>query len=265
MGTPPGALYSWMRPLYTAARMTALVGISQCLDDRGRWRPGRDYVYVDLAYARAVEAAGGTPVHLPLQREPASLVARLDALLLPGGDDFLPPAGHPPYAAGVRFDPVPPAQLAFDAQLLAAALERGIPILGICYGMQLLALHHGGRLHYHLPVDRPDAGCHKLPEDAGRHPLETLPGSHLASILGDDPPPVNSLHHQAVADPGPGLAVSARSPDGVIEAIEGTGGAFVLGVQWHPEKQDDGGGRALFAAFVAAAQPEAPPSASPSS
>jgi putative glutamine amidotransferase len=214
--------------------MPPIVGISQCLDDRGRWRPGRDYVYLDLAYARAVEAAGGLAVHLPPQRSTTELVSGIDALLIPGGDDFLP-ADPTRYPDGV-FDETPPAQIDFDSRLLAAALARGIPVLGVCYGMQLLALHHGGTLHHHLPSDLPDAAPHQLPEAEGRHPIEVAPGTRLAKILGDEPAPVNSLHHQAVAVAGDGLRVAARAPDGVIEAVESEGPGFVLGVQWHPEK-----------------------------
>lgn len=228
-----------------------LVGISLCLDDRGRWRNGRDYVYGDHAYARAVEDAGGMPVHLPLQRDPAALVERIDALLLPGGDDFLP-AGRPELGAEL-FDPAPDAQIDFDSRLLEHALDRGLPVLGICYGMQLIALRHGGRLHHHLPVDLPDADEHRLPEAAGRHAIEVEPGTRLASMLGSPPAPVNSLHHQAVACTGAGLRVSARSPDGVVEALEGEGRGFLVGVQWHPEKLAGEDERlALFRALVAA-------------
>jgi len=230
--------------------MPPIVGISQCLDDRGRWRQGRDYVYIDLAYARCVEATGGVPIHLPLQRGAAELVERIDALLIPGGDDFLPESSGP-YPAGV-FDATPRAQLDFDSQLVDAALARGIPILGICYGMQLLALRHGGSLHYHLPTDLPDAASHQLPENDGRHPLRVEPGSRLAAILGDAPAPVNSLHHQAVATPGDGLRICARSPDGVIEAIEAADEAFVMGVQWHPEKLEDDERLLLVRALLAA-------------
>ena len=232
--------------------MAAIVGISQSLDDRGRWRPGRDYLYIDRAYARAVEAAGGVALHLPPQEDVAALTERIDALVLPGGDDFLPNPDSPEYPDDVRFEPTPRSQLDFDRRLLASALERETPVLGICYGMQLLCLHHGGRLHHHIPVDVPEAHDHALPEATGRHQLSVTPGTRLESILGTSAS-VNSLHHQAVAAPGEGLVVSARSADGLIEAIEGADGGFVVGVQWHPEKLDGEARVALFRALVAAA------------
>lgn len=231
------------------AAMAPVVGISSCLDERERWRAGREYVYLDRDYAAAVAAAGGTPVLLPLQPDPAALVREIDALLLPGGDDFLPDA---PYPADVRFDPVPERQRAFDDALLRAALERALPVLGICYGAQLLALHHGGSLHHHIPLDVPGCAEHRLPETTGRHALDVVPGTRLAAIVGAARTQVNSLHHQAVATPGRGLRVSARSADGVIEAVEGEAGGFLLGVQWHPEKLAGAAGQGLFAALVAA-------------
>jgi putative glutamine amidotransferase len=138
----------------------------------------------------------------------------------------------------VEFDPVAPEQLDFDRRQLACALERGIPVLGICYGMQLLAVHHGGRLIYDLPTDRPDAGPHRLPEPGGLHALRVEPATRLAELLAGDGAAVNSHHHQAVAEPGAGLRVGARAEDGVIEAIERDRGPFCLGVQWHPERMD---------------------------
>jgi putative glutamine amidotransferase len=125
-------------------------------------------------------------------------------------------------------------------------------VLGICYGMQLLALRAGGTLHYDLPSDLPDAQPHRLPEPDGRHALTWLADTQLASILASDAAEVNSLHHQAVASPGRGVRVAARASDGVIEALELEDAGFALGVQWHPEKMPAGHRDRLFGAFVAA-------------
>jgi putative glutamine amidotransferase len=233
--------------------MAPIVGISQSLDDRGRWRRGRHYLYIDRAYSSAVEAAGGVALHLPPQEDVDALTEGIDALVLPGGDDFLPDPGSREYPDDVTFEPTPPAQLDFDGRLLSSALARGIPVLGICYGMQLVARHHGGRLHHHIPIDVPDADDHALSEATGRHRLSVTPGSRLEGILGTSAS-VNSLHHQAVATPGEGLVVSARSADGLIEAVESPDGGFVLGVQWHPEKLDGEARIAVFRALVVAGQ-----------
>jgi len=231
--------------------MRPLIGIPLCLDDRGRWRRSREYLYIDSAYARAVADAGGAVVHTPIQVEPEALAGRIDGLLVPGGDD-LPPPDAARYA-DVGFDLAPEAQVEFDRCLLRAALERGIPVLCICYGMQLLAFELGGSLHYHVPRDVPRAEPHHLPEVEGRHALCVQPGTRLAHLLGAAPGPVNSHHHQAVADPGGRLRVAARAGDGLIEAIELDAAAqFCLGVQWHPEKMQGTHRDALFSAFVAA-------------
>ena len=229
--------------------MRPLIGIPPVFADRDRLRAGRALHALDARYPRAVEAAGGAPVLLPLQAEAAAVADRLDGLLIPGGGDFAPERSYP---AGVEFDPVAPEQLDFDRRLLARALERGIPVLGICYGMQLLAVHHGGRLIYDLPTDRPDAGPHRLPEPGGLHALRVEPATRLASLLGDADGAVNSRHHQAVAEPGPGLRVGARAEDGVIEAIERADHPFCLGVQWHPERMDAQHQARVVGAFVRA-------------
>ncbi|MDG2051396.1 MAG: gamma-glutamyl-gamma-aminobutyrate hydrolase family protein [Myxococcota bacterium] len=210
-----------------------MIGIPLSLDDRERWRAGRRYLYLDELYPQAVEQAGGLPALIPLHGDPTAWADRIDALLIPGGDDFLPST---PYPKSVSFTPTPESQLRFDRALLKAALRRKLPVLGVCYGAQLLALHHSGQLHHHIPTDLPGASTHQLPEAEGRHALQIEPRSRLSEVVGTLTTSVNSLHHQAIADPGPGMRVSARAPDGVIEAIESVDHRFVLGVQWHPER-----------------------------
>jgi len=227
--------------------MRPRIGMPLCLDAAGRLRPGRRTHYIHEAYARAVARAGGVSLYLPLQAEVEDVLECLDGLLLPGGDDLPPPEPIP----GAALQLVAPEQLAFDEALLRGARARGLPILGICYGMQLLALQGGGTLFHHLPTQRPRGAPHRLPEKQGRHGLSLEPGSRLAAILGAAAEPVNSLHHQGVEEVGDDLRVAARATDGLIEAIEARQG-FCVGVQWHPELLPGAHGSRLFGAFLEA-------------
>jgi putative glutamine amidotransferase len=203
---------------------------------------------LDARYADAVAEAGGEPVHLAELGDAEGALAGLAGLVIPGGPDFAPGRPYPP---GVTFDLVPDAQLAFERALLAAAQARRLPVLGICYGMQLLAHAAGGSLVFDIATDRPTAAAHRLPEPEGRHAVALEPGTRLAAWFGAREIAVNSSHHQAVDVPGAGLRVAARAPDGIVEAIESSDPArFALGVQWHPERMDPAHRRTLFAALV---------------
>jgi putative glutamine amidotransferase len=199
---------------------------------------------LDLRYATAVSEAGGTPTTLGA----GATLSGIDGLVIPGGGDFAPARPYPP---GVEFALVPSEALASDLALLGDALARGLPVLGICYGMQLLAHGAGGSFVYDIPSDRPAAGAHRLPEPSGRHPVTIEPGSRLAQLVGGTALEVNSSHHQAVAEPGRGLRVVAHAADGIVEAIESTDPTrFVLGVQWHPERMAAEHRAALFGALL---------------
>jgi putative glutamine amidotransferase len=137
-------------------------------------------------------------------------------------------------------------------------LERDRPVLGICYGMQLLALHCGGSLHFDVATDVPGAGEHRHSDPGAHHPIDIESPSRLGSLLGAARVSVNSRHHQSVADAGRGR-ITARSADGVVEAVELPGARFALGVQWHPESLDAAHRDRLFGGFVRACRPGAKP------
>ena len=170
-------------------------------------------------YAEAVHRSGGLPLVLPpisSDGYPAELLSRIDGLLLSGGDDFDTEAlGLGPVHPAAK--PVPGEKQAFDLELVAGALSLGLPVLGVCFGMQLMALADGAGLHQHLPTDRPDAAGHS---GGVRHPVRIEAGSKLHELFGVPQIDVISRHHQALSSVGPRWTVTGTDPEGLIEAVE---------------------------------------------
>lgn len=218
-------------------------------------------------YEHAIEMAGGEPIRIPLDapaEQVMQLVESCAGVVLPGSKADVDPAKykaakHPETAAAdLKRDAV-------DALLLDDAYKSRKPVLGICYGLQILNVYRTGTLLQHIesPLNHAIGRKARL-----AHDVEIEAGSKLGKIIrnGSDGAitiPVNSSHHQSAESPGQGLRVAARSPqDGVIEALESTSpDHFVLAVQWHPERtvEDDEPSRAIFRALVEAAKQKAAP------
>ena len=206
-------------------------------------------------YAGAIAAAGGVPLSLPhLPDLAADMLDAIDALVVTGGAFDVAPAL---YGDDATHETVSLKQGRTEAELslLRGALDRGMPVLGICGGEQLLAVALGGTLIQHIPDSVPEALAHEQPNPRHEpgHAVRIVPGTRLHGIIGAEAMRVNSSHHQAVLSAGRGV-VNATAPDGVIEGIEAPGAAFCIGVQWHPEFLIDPGDPRLFAALIEAAR-----------
>ena len=215
----------------------------------------RENVVTGRNYAQAIVAEGGLPI-FAANVDPAlaaSFVALADGVLFSGGADIDPAA----------FDAAPHPQLgvvdqardAFEIALFHAARAAGKPILGICRGIQLINVASGGSLHQHLPA-LPHSVQHSQADKGGRphHRRALEGGSALHAAFGRATVPVNTYHHQGLEQLGTGLRAVARSEDGLVEAVEASEGAWLLGVQWHPEMSyaDYPEQRAPFEAFLRA-------------
>ncbi|MET8806574.1 gamma-glutamyl-gamma-aminobutyrate hydrolase family protein [Streptomyces sp. NPDC004546] len=211
-----------------------LIGISTYLETGARWGVWElDAALLPAGYPRLVQRAGGLAAMLPpdAPEHAAETVARLDALVIAGGPDVDPAR----YGAGrePRTGPPAVARDAWELALIGAALDAGMPVLGICRGMQLLNVALGGTLVQHLEGHAEVVGVF------GGHPVKPVPGSLYAGIVPEETT-VPTYHHQAVDRLGAGLVPSAYAADGTVEAVElPAERGWVLGVQWHPEMGED--------------------------
>ena len=247
------------------------VGISACFFHADDSRPifkGKTLQYVEQSIAHWVMSTDALAVMIPspagdTQKGEAALdhyAEWLDALVLEGGSDVWPGSyGEEPMHEKWHGDRV---RDEYETALLRAFAARGKPVLGICRGLQMMNVAHGGTLLQDIGTQQPNALSHRNAEtyDRNLHALEFVKGTRLAEIFeGVERPIVNSVHHQAVKDLAPGFVVEARSPDdGLVEAIRKPGASFMAAVQWHPEFHRRGEGtlddRPMLDDFLAAAR-----------
>jgi putative glutamine amidotransferase len=195
---------------------------------------------VSKAYSEAVHKAGGTPIILPFFGDVAAdMLELVDGLILTGGADIDPARFGDTEIHPRTYDILPDRDEA-EIRLVQGALDRDLPLLGICRGVQVLNVAMGGTLYQDVPDQFSADIQHRqhevnIPADEPAHTVSVVSGSLLERTYGEGPIPVNTFHHQAVKDVAVGLLASGVSDDGLIEAVESPDYAFVLGVQWHPE------------------------------
>lgn len=213
-----------------------IIGINA--DYRAARKDAPAFSYLCEGYYECIIASGGIPIVLPMQQEAADLsrvLDKLDGFLMIGGQDLDPRRDGFMLHPTVRI--MEEKRELFDRQLIRLIADMRLPVFGIGVGMQLLNVSQGGNLFLHISEDLPDAIPHKDLQDAGhRHGLDVTPNSLMDRIYGDGEIRVNSMHHMAVDEVAPGFVVTARCPDGVVEAIESEiEGWLAFGTQFHPE------------------------------
>jgi len=219
---------------------------------------GRDRAFAYTTYVEALRKAGAIPVLIPPQPENIdALLDELDGVLLAGGDDCDPSLyGEEPHAS---CSPMDRRRQENDIAIAAKAREKHVPTLGICLGLQVMAVAAGGTLiqdiDSEIDTDLEHAG---EPTNRKRHDITLEEGTRLVGILKKRELNVNSSHHQAIRTAGKGLRITAKAPDGVIEGLEDPEHPFYVGVQWHPEDMTtEASGGSLFSAFVESARKHA--------
>jgi putative glutamine amidotransferase len=204
-------------------------------------------------YVQAIDNGGGAPVLFPVieayARTPALVLDLCDGLLLTGGRDL--DATSYGAEASPENEVGDPLRDRVELALALAAVDAGVPVLGVCRGMQLLNVALGGGIDQHL--EDPDRIHRDEPGTFTTHAIEPVHGSRFEAIVGSNPSPVRSHHHQGVAPLAEPLVASAHSPDGLVEAAEARGDDFCVAVLWHPEEDLEGGGQLIYDSLIAAA------------
>ncbi|PWK16420.1 gamma-glutamyl-gamma-aminobutyrate hydrolase family protein [Tumebacillus permanentifrigoris] len=218
--------------------MRPIIGLTSTLVKLSELSEG---VYVHQDYYRGIEKCGGLPLVLPLT-EPELFQRYLDfcdGVIFTGGEDVDPQHyGAEPHP---QLGPILPHRDRVEVEAARYVHQLDKPLLAICRGAQVLNVALGGTLYQDLPSELPHALQHlqKAARGVDSHFIHVEPNSRLHRVFGHDKVRVNSFHHQAVRDLAPGLVVSAKASDGVIEAIEDPNSTYTLGVQWHPESMWD--------------------------
>lgn len=225
-----------------------IIGVTMALDDYGKIHDGINYSYIRRDYGEAIKEAGAQPIFFTEGIDPVVAASLCDGLIISGGEDIDPSL----YGEECRTKGIiePKTRTLWERKLIDACDEYSVPILGICYGQQLLNIHYGGTIYQDIVSEVENHVDHGTSYAASMHKV-----SFLADSLGfEEGNTVTSAsrHHQAVKDIAPGFEVVATADDGVIEAIKGRGH---YGIQWHPES--DGTAAQIYGEFVnACRQPE---------
>lgn len=215
--------------------------------------PGESSQATGNDYVTAVTRAGGIPVLIPASDDPALIeatLAHVDGVLLTGGVDVHPSYyGQEPHP---MLGEVNARRDTFEMLLIKRAVERKMPLFGVCRGMQVINVALGGTLWQDIPSQVPGALNHRVAGDSlaiGAHMVSITPGTMSGKVLGVTSLAVNSRHHQAVRDVAPRLRVTGHSPDGMAEMLEGYPALPILAVQWHPENFVAAGDRGAMLRF----------------